>query len=107
MFWLFCRGTWYGVDIDNEGICDTMERGVWEPVASKINSFNAATEAACLVLSVDETIRNPRAGGEQGGGAMGGRGMGRGKPLSAGLGGAGMKGMLGRGVRQYRGRGGK
>ncbi|RYF44039.1 MAG: hypothetical protein EOO38_18365, partial [Cytophagaceae bacterium] len=53
-----CRdGCWYGVDIEHEGICDTLERGVWEPSSSKINSFASATEAACLVLSVDEGLK--------------------------------------------------
>lgn len=112
-----CRdGCWYGVDIEHEGICDTLERGVWEPSSSKINSFASATEAACLVLSVDETVRNPQAQGEGGapagrmmGGPAGGMGLGRGAPMSAALGGAGMKGMMGkgRGVRMYQGRGGK
>eukprot|EP01138_Halocafeteria_seosinensis_P008940 gb/GECG01009137.1/.p1 GENE.gb/GECG01009137.1/~~gb/GECG01009137.1/.p1 ORF type:complete len:593 (+),score=88.00 gb/GECG01009137.1/:1-1779(+) len=109
------RGQWWGVDIDNEGICDTMERGVWEPVSSKINSYNAAAEAACLVLSVDETIRNPKSqdqqqgqgGGRGRGGARGGMGLGRGAPMSAGMGGQGMKGMMGRGVRAYKGKSGK
>ena len=27
-------GKWFGVDIENEGICDTFERGVWEPASS-------------------------------------------------------------------------
>lgn len=26
----------------------------------QINAINAATEAACLILSVDETIKNPK-----------------------------------------------
>jgi len=26
----------------------------------KLNAVNAATEAACLILSIDETIRAPR-----------------------------------------------
>jgi hypothetical protein len=26
----------------------------------QINAINAATEAACLVLSVDETVKNPK-----------------------------------------------
>lgn len=53
-------GKWWGVDIEEEGICDTLERGVWEPVSSKINSISSATEAACLILSIDETVRNPQ-----------------------------------------------
>ena len=114
-------GKWFGVDIDREGICDTMELGVWEPVSSKINSLSAATEAACLVLSIDETVRNPKSedaqlhqGGPPGMGGMGGggRGMGgRGMPMSAAMGGGGMRQMMGggrgRGIRAYRGKGGK
>eukprot|EP00002_Diphylleia_rotans_P025656 TRINITY_DN507_c0_g1_i1.p1 TRINITY_DN507_c0_g1~~TRINITY_DN507_c0_g1_i1.p1 ORF type:complete len:562 (+),score=144.87 TRINITY_DN507_c0_g1_i1:86-1771(+) len=53
-------GTWYGVDIENEGVCNTFETYVWEPSVIKINALTAATEAACLVLSVDETVRNPK-----------------------------------------------
>lgn len=107
---------WWGVDIDKEGICDTLERGVWEPASSKINSIGSAAEAACLILSVDETVRNPKSQqpGEgmpmPRGGPAGGRGLGRGAPMSAALGGQGMRGMmggLGRGVRMYKGQGGK
>ena len=116
LYFLFtCRdGKWYGVDIDEEDICDTMERGVWEPVSSKINSFSSATEAACLILSIDETIKNPQSqdpdGGPVAGMGRGGRGIGRGAPMSAAMGGGGMKGMMqgaGRGLRAYQGRGGR
>jgi len=87
-------GKWFGVDVENEGICDTFERFVWEPAMSKVNSIASATEAACMVLSVDETVRNPKSEGAPGGGAPGG-GRGRGgAPISAAMGGAGMKGML-------------
>jgi len=72
---------WFGVDITNESACDTFESFVWEPTLIKTNSFTAATEAACLILSVDETVRNnasdkPQAGPAMPRGAM--RGMGRG-----------------------------
>jgi T-complex protein 1 subunit eta len=50
--------TWAGIDIVNEGIRDNLEAFVWEPVSVKINAIQAATEAACLILSVDETIKN-------------------------------------------------
>jgi len=53
-------GTWYGVDIANEGITDTYKAFVWEPSLVKLNSITAATEAACLVLSVDQTVKNPK-----------------------------------------------
>lgn len=50
---------WFGVDMANEGVCDTFESFVWEPSLVKLNSLTAATEAACMILSVDETVRNP------------------------------------------------
>jgi chaperonin GroEL (HSP60 family) len=31
----------------------------------KINALKAATEAACTILSIDETVRNPKAEQEQ------------------------------------------
>ncbi|KAF2001036.1 T-complex protein 1 subunit eta [Amniculicola lignicola CBS 123094] len=49
---------WAGVDFINEGIADNMEKFVWEPSLVKVNAIQAATEAACLILSVDETIQN-------------------------------------------------
>ncbi|KAA0151566.1 hypothetical protein FNF29_04490 [Cafeteria roenbergensis] len=103
---------WIGVDIEHEGICDTMERGVWEPTASKCNSFASATEAACIVLSVDETVRNPKseqAEQQRRSQGVGGRGFGRGAAMSQAMGGQGMRGMVagGRGVRQMQGRGGR
>lgn len=52
---------WAGVDIDNECVCDTFKKFVWEPALLKMNALSAATEAACMILSVDETVRNPKA----------------------------------------------
>lgn len=49
-----------GVDIENERTFDTIENFVWEPALSKSSAIAAACEAACTILSVDETIRNPR-----------------------------------------------
>jgi len=50
--------TWAGVDIFNEDIANNLEKFVWEPTAVKVNAIQAATEAACLILSVDETVKN-------------------------------------------------
>ncbi|KAF9596361.1 hypothetical protein IFM89_009709 [Coptis chinensis] len=50
----------YGVDINTGGIIDTFANFVWEPTVVKINAINATTEAACLILSVDETVKNPK-----------------------------------------------
>ncbi|KAH6982878.1 T-complex protein 1 subunit eta [Ilyonectria sp. MPI-CAGE-AT-0026] len=79
--------TWAGVDFQNEGVTDMMERFVWEPALIKINAIQAATEASCLILGVDETIQNeesqkPQAPGQLPPGAAQRalRGRGRGMP---------------------------
>lgn len=105
-------GTWMGVDVLNEGICNTLDAGVWEPAANKLNSIAAATEAACCILGIDETVRNPQS--EKPGAPSQGVGLGRGgknQMVSEALGGGGMSGMMGKGklrkgVQQFKGRGG-
>eukprot|EP00249_Psilotum_nudum_P004932 c18439_g1_i1 orf=380-2068(-) len=75
------EGALFGVDINTGGIVDTFANFIWEPAVVKINAINAATEAACQILSVDETIRNPKSESAQGEGAanaMAGRGRGGG-----------------------------
>ena len=54
--------TWAGVDVDDAetGVRDNMAAFVWEPSLVKLNAIASASEAACLVLSVDETVRNPQ-----------------------------------------------
>jgi T-complex protein 1 subunit eta len=54
-------GTWFGVDIVNEDICDTFLSYVWEPSLIKLNCIEAATEAACTILSIDKKVKNPKA----------------------------------------------
>jgi T-complex protein 1 subunit eta len=49
-----------GIDINNECPSNTFELFVWEPTVVKVNVLEAATEAACLILSVDETVKNPQ-----------------------------------------------
>ncbi|KAJ3081538.1 T-complex protein 1 subunit eta, partial [Quaeritorhiza haematococci] len=53
-------GLWFGVDMTSESIADNFNNFVWEPALVKTNMISSATEAACLVLSVDETVRNPQ-----------------------------------------------
>jgi len=69
-----------GIDIESGSTCDTWDRFVWEPALVKKNAITAATEAACLILSVDETVRNPASENEKPGapGVAAGRGRGRG-----------------------------
>merc|ERR1719376_1583405 len=71
---------WYGVDCLNMGIQDSFANYVWEPTMMKENALSAATEAACLVLSIDETITNPKSEVPKGGG-----GKGKGKGFSQGM----------------------
>jgi len=109
------KGRWIGVDVLNEGICDTLESGVWEPAANKLNALAAATEAACTILSIDETVRNPQS--EKPGAPSQGVGLGAGgnpqagrRMVSEAMGGQGMAGMMGgkgrRGIQSFKGRGG-
>lgn len=80
--------TWAGVDFDHEGVRNNMEAFVWEPSLVKINAIQAAVEAACLILSVDETIKNeqseqpqaPQRGLPPGAAQRALRGRGRGMP---------------------------
>jgi len=65
-------GKWYGVDVVECGVCDTFESFVWEASVMKRNALMAACEAACLILSVDETVKNPSS--EQPNGANYGKG---------------------------------
>ena len=44
----------------NEDIADNYLACVWEPSVVKMNALTAASEATCLILSVDETVKNPR-----------------------------------------------
>lgn len=70
------NGIWKGVDIIHGGVCDTFKNFVWEPTAVKRNALRSATEAACLILSIDETITNSEsdAGKKMAAGRMGGPG---------------------------------
>jgi len=97
---------WYGVNCDEEGITNTLEASVWEPSINKENSLMAAAEAACVILSIDETVRNPRS--EQAGAAdsSGVSLAEQQKRVSAAMGGQGMQGLIGAGGRgRGRGRG--
>merc|ERR1711935_318172 len=88
------EGRWFGVDCINCGITDCFENYIWEPVVVKESALGAACEAACLILSIDETVKNPQS--EQPGGGGGG-GKGKGKGMGKGMG----KGR-GRGMRAFR-----
>lgn len=108
-------GKWYGVDIAEGSICDTFNSGVWEPSDNKRNSLGAAAEAACVILSIDETVVNPKSQ-DPGGAGMNQQAMQAKKPLSNMMGnamdavnaqnGGSRSGNLGNGVSYMKGRGG-
>lgn len=50
---------WDGVDVLGGKISNMYDIFVWEPELVRVNVLTAATEAACTILSVDQTIRNP------------------------------------------------
>lgn len=54
------EGMWFGVDVLNQQVADMFNIYVWEPEIVRVNVISAATEAACTILSVDQTIRNPK-----------------------------------------------
>ena len=95
------------MDINNDDICDTFEQSVLEPASVKHNALRSATEAACLILSIDETVQNPESEQAQ---AQGGRPRPMGG-MGGGTGGQGMKGMMknmkGAGMKTMKGMAGK
>jgi T-complex protein 1 subunit eta len=79
-----------------------MAAEIWEPALNKANSIYAACEAACVILKIDETVRNPRS---QDPGAADKSGVSlqqQQQRTSAAMGGRGMAGMMGRGGRGVR-----
>lgn len=53
-------GATWGVNCFQGGIIDSYVNFVWEPSMLKKNVLSAATEAACTVISVDQTVKNPK-----------------------------------------------
>ena len=67
------NGIWMGVDCYNCSTIDSMKAFIWEPAIVKRNAIASATEAACLILSIDETVKNPQSEQPQGGKGKGRR----------------------------------
>ena len=53
-------GKSFGVNCFEGGIVDTYLNFVWEPTMLKQNVLSAATEACCTIISVDQTVKNPK-----------------------------------------------
>jgi T-complex protein 1 subunit eta len=48
----------FGININTGNLCNMAEDFILEPALVKLNSLQASTEAVCLILAIDETIRN-------------------------------------------------
>ena len=47
---------WYGISVTDGGVADMYEKGVFEPVKVKEQIIKSATEAACMILRIDDVI---------------------------------------------------
>lgn len=99
------EGLWYGVNVLEGTVDDLYKKFVWEPEQVRINVLQAATEAACAILGVDRTIRNPKS--EQAQAEAAGRLDGSNPPPGMGRGAGRGRGMNMAGLKTMRGRGGK
>jgi len=48
---------WYGLDLMNNGVRNSIEAGVVEPMVSKLKSLKFATEAAITILRIDDLVK--------------------------------------------------
>jgi thermosome len=83
---------WTGVNVRNTTVSDMFKQNILEPVIIKEQIIKSATEAACMLLRIDDVIASSKSkGGPPGGGMPGGMG---GMPGMGGMGGMpGMGGM--------------
>ena len=72
------EGKWYGVDALNGKVADMYVKSVWEPLAVKLQILRGATEAASMILRIDDVIAASKMKAPPmppgGGGGMGGMG---------------------------------
>jgi thermosome len=68
----------YGIDVLNGKVADMAAKDIYEPLAVKEQVINAATEAACMILRIDDVIAasKPKDMPKPGGGPGGGGGIG-------------------------------
>ena len=71
----------FGIDVINTKVADLESENIFEPLAVKEQVINAATEAACMILRIDDVIaaskshNSPPPGGPPGMGGMPGMDM--------------------------------
>jgi archaeal chaperonin len=71
-------GKWFGVEAKEGKVKDMYKEQVIEPLAVKEQIIRSATEAACMILRIDDVIASGKSKGPSGppGGGMGGMGGG-------------------------------
>ncbi len=73
-------GKWFGIEAADGKVKDMYQRQVFEPLAVKVQVIRSATEAASMILRIDDVIAAGKskapAGPPGGGGGMGGEGGG-------------------------------
>ena len=96
-----------GVNVLEGNIDDLYKKFVWEPEQVRLNVLQASCEAACSILGVDQTIRNPKSEQQQAqaAGRLDGSNPYK-NPVPGGRG-RGMGRGMGRGFKTMQGRGGK
>ena len=70
-------GKWFGVDVMNGKVADMYAKSIWEPLSVKLQILRAATEAASMILRIDDVIAASKMKAPPmppGGGGMGGMG---------------------------------
>ena len=74
------NGKWFGIEAADGKVKDMYQRQVFEPLAVKVQIIRSATEAASMILRIDDVIASGKskapAGPPGGAGGMGGEGGG-------------------------------
>jgi archaeal chaperonin len=73
------NGKWFGIEAADGKVKDMYQRQVFEPLAVKLQVIRSATEAASMILRIDDVIaagKTKDMGPPKGGGGMGGEGGG-------------------------------
>ncbi|HJJ22928.1 MAG TPA: thermosome subunit beta [Nitrosopumilus sp.] len=63
---------WTGIDVMKGKIANMKSSDIIEPLAVKLQIVSAATEAACMILRIDDVIATQKSGGGPPGGGEGG-----------------------------------
>ena len=73
------KGTWFGVEANDGKVKDMFERQIFEPLSVKVQVMKSATEAATMILRIDDVIAAGKSKGPAGPpGGAGGMGEGAG-----------------------------